>query len=201
MLIPKVIVTVPVLRTAYFGGPWACLTSWTGPRLQHSLHALPNKLLGKFNTLHSKHEGIFLYGLLHWPNIVQSCVISMYRYGPSGVMCHLQMRPAQTSSFLTLFCFYLYVHVFVKRGLFSSAKEFWNGGRLLTPFPSCREVRRRASFCDTTDSVCCDQPGSRRCCAIVLCTASKTGLGWCDTTVTVKGPGRSIKCCVICVST
>lgn len=54
-------------------------------------------------------------------------------------------------------------------------------------------------FCDMTDSVCCDQPGSRRCCAIVPCTASETGLGRCDTTVTVKGPGRSIKCCVMCV--
>lgn len=82
----------------------------------------------------------------------------------------------------------------VKRGLYSSAKEFGSGGHPLRRFRRCRI----ALLCGATDSVCRDQPASRRCCAIVACTASRTGLGRCDTTVTVKGPGRSINV-VLCV--
>lgn len=133
---------VPVIRTAYFGGPWACLTSWTGPRLQHSLHALPNKLLVKSTLCILSMKGYF------------SMVCSIDRTSCSAVVCdkHVPLWPLwcsvppadETSAdFLipdALFFFSLRTRL-VKRGLFSSAKEFWNGGRLLTPFPSCREVR------------------------------------------------------------
>lgn len=74
---------VPVLRTAYFGGPWACLTSRTGPRWQHSLHALPNKLLGKPTLCILSMKGYF------------SMVCSIDQTSCSAVVCdkHVPLWP------------------------------------------------------------------------------------------------------------
>lgn len=113
---------VPVIRTPLFDiflvslGVSALLEQ---PCLQHSLHALPNKLLGKSTRCNLSMKEYF------------SIVCSINRTSCRAVVCDkhvplwpLQMRPAPTSSFLVFFCSYFYVHVLSNVVYFPLPKNF-----------------------------------------------------------------------------
>lgn len=118
MLFPKVIVMVPVIRTPLFNmflvslGVSALLEQ---PCLQHSLHALPNKLLGKSTCcILSMKEYFSIVCSINRTScraVVCDKHVPLWPLWFFAALCHLQIRPVPTSSFLMFFCSYLYVHV------------------------------------------------------------------------------------------